>query len=280
MRCSERRLCSAQAFRIVCLAMALLGAACAARRIDRAVAKADALRGTQQYEAALKAYERIVLEYPTHPKIAEVLLRIGDLHHYTFADPERAAVAYQRIVTEWAWQPATSAAYRRLAELATGSDDHHAAINYYEQLLKYFPAHVERDVVRHLIGVSYFKQGQYAQARIELRGLLERDDVRPEVRAKANYDLAETYVAEHRSEAAIPYYERFVADYPEGELTKQAQLQLLQCYAEAGEMAKAMALEQTLRRQFPRDPVVQNRLQQVQKLRATVGRPGKLPWAH
>lgn len=251
---------------------------CTAGRIDRAITKADALRGTQRYAEALRAYEFIALEFPTHPRVADVLLRVGDLYYYNLQEPSLAASAYRRVAEEWLWQPAAIQARRRLAEIAIAAEDYPAAVEAYERLLKYYPAYEEWDIVRHAIGVCYLKQRQYAQARIELVRLLEREGLRPDVHVHALYDLAETYVLEGKPAAAIPYYQRLVEAFPNHDLVRQARLQLSACYEEGGDYGAAFNLLQVLRRQYPDDPTIHKRWKQVQERKATIGRPGKLPW--
>lgn len=253
---------------------------CTSGRIERAVSKADELRGTQQYDAALRAYELIVLEYPSHPKVADVLLRIGDLDYYTLKDERLAIAAYKRIVSDWLWQPAAVQAHRRLAEIYVAKEDYTTAIEYYEQLLKYFPAFEEWDEVRHMIGVCYLKQKQYVQARIEFYRMLERDGIGPEVQVKTLYDLAETFLLEGKPEAAVPYYERLVKGFPTHDLAKQARLQLVGTYMETRDFTSASNAAMELRRLYPDDPVVKSRLRQLQEEKATAGRPGQMPWSH
>lgn len=215
------------------LLCALLFGACSSR-LDRAIARADALRGTQQYAAALTAYEVIVAE-ARGPKAAEVWLRIGDLHYYNLQSVERAVAAYQKIVAEWPWQPSAMVAYRRLAELHEARRDYVAAIEALEMLLRYFPSYPERDAVRHTIGTYYMQGKNFDQAQVEFRALLAEPAGIPEVRAAVLFDLAESYLMSGAPREAIRYYEQLLADFPAHPLAKRALLQRAASYEELGE---------------------------------------------
>lgn len=208
-------------------------------RLERAIARADALRGTQQYEAALTAYEIIVAD-ARGPKAAEVWLRIGDLHYYNLQSVERAVEAYQKVVTEWPWQPSAMTAYRRLAELHEARRDYVAAIESLEMLLQYFPSYPERDAVRHTIGTYYMQGKNFDQAQVEFRALLAEPTLLPDVRAAVLFDLAESHLMSGAPRDAIRYYDQLLADFSAHPLTRRAQLQRAASYEELGEQpAKA-----------------------------------------
>lgn len=235
------------------LALIFLSAALGcASRIDRAIAAADELRGTQQFEAALQAYQQIIDLYDD-PKVADVLLRAGDVHQFNLGQPTPAMVMYKRVLEAWPWQPAAMSAYFRLADLAEAASDHVGAIEMLEGLLRYFPSHPERHALRHRIGALYLKQKDYRQARIEFASVLDAPQVPLQLRAQLYFDTAESYLLADQPESAVPFYERLLHEFPEHALAERAWQQLAECHLELGEMgtAKALLREAGARRSTP-----------------------------
>ncbi|MBI2343159.1 MAG: DUF192 domain-containing protein [Deltaproteobacteria bacterium] len=228
--------------RRVAFSLCLLGSLACSSRIDRAIARADELRGTQQYDAALQAYQQVLQRYH-EPKVAEVLLRVADLYQYNLQDTAGARATYRRITEEWPWQPATVTAYLRLADLAETARDVSGTIEPLEAILRYFPAYPERDQLRHRIGAAYLRAKNYPQARIELTQLLGKEDLIPDVRVLVLFDLAEAFLMDAQPEAAIPYYRQLQDTFPEHPLAERARAQEVACYEDLGEMGMVRQLQ-------------------------------------
>lgn len=220
--------------------------ACASR-LDRAIAKADALRGTGDYQSALNAYQTILNEYPRNPKVAEVLLRVGDLYAFHLQERGQAMPVYRRVIQDWPWQPAALTVYERLATFAEEGGDYAGAIEALELLLQYFPAHPERDALRRRIGTFYLRLKSYTQARVEFARLLERSDLDAELRVQTLFDMAESYLLTNDATRALRYYDAIIAEYPTHELARRAWEQKIEAYTELGELGIADQLARELR---------------------------------
>lgn len=221
--------------------VASVGVVACTSRIDRAIATADELRGTQQFNSALQGYRQIIDLYDD-PKVAEVMLRAGDLYQFNLGQLDTAQTMYQRLLKDWPWQPVAMTAYVRLADLAEARSDFIGAIEMLEGLLRYFPSHPERHALRHRIGTLYLKQKDYAQARIEFSTVLEDAQVDAALRAQVYFDLAESFLLADQPESAIPYYERLIQEFPDHALVQRALQQMAESHMELGEMGIAKAL--------------------------------------
>ncbi|MBI4237115.1 MAG: DUF192 domain-containing protein [Deltaproteobacteria bacterium] len=225
-----------------CLVVLLFAVGCRPR-IDRAIAAADELRGTQQYEAALRSYDLVLERFPKNPKGADVLLRIGDVNRFHLQRRTEAAAAYRRISTQWPLQPAAMTAYLRLAEMAEEGADYTGAVEALEFLLQYFPAYPERDQLRHRIGTLYMKQRLFPQARFEFERLLNDTKLLPVVRTGALFDMGETFFLSGNPQAAIRYYDQLLTEFPAHPLATRALAQKAEAYAELGELGVALELQ-------------------------------------
>jgi uncharacterized protein len=207
-------------------------------RINRAISRADELRGTQEYDKALDVYSDIIARH-RDPKVADVMLRVGDLYQFNLQDSAKAIAAYRRLTSAWPRQPAAITAYLRLADLAEASTDFHGAIEALENLLRYFPAYPERFHIRHRIGMLYLWLKNYEQARIELKMLLEDNAVGDEVRVHVLFDIGESYLMEGKPEMAMPYYDRLLGEFPDHDIVKRGMAQKAEAHKELGEFGVA-----------------------------------------
>lgn len=251
---------------------------CSGARIERTVKQADALRGAQQFDAALKSYQDLTQRFPDKLQLAAVYLRIGDLYFYNLKKNDEAVANYQVVVQKWPLTPESAQAYQRLAELYTQDERYDRAIEMYENLLKYFPNHSEAPQFMRNIGLAYLKQKNYNQARIELQKIVATPNVAPEIMAGALYDMGETYFLEGDETRAIGFYRRMISQFPNSTLVPMAKLQMAVCYEELKDLPAAMALENELRRANPENDAIKAKLQQMEKRRRDMNRPQMLPW--
>jgi uncharacterized protein len=223
--------------------LALLGCS---SRIEKAIAQADELRGTQRYEEALAAYAQVIALYDDHPRCAEVLLRMGDLYQFNLEHPQAARRYYRQLVRQWSWQPAALSAYLRLADLAEAQRDFPGAIEALESILRYFPTHPERQQLRHRIGALYLREKNFAQARIEFSVLLEDPTLVPAVRRVTLFDMGEAHLLSGEPEQAISFFTDVVTRFPESPVAGKATDRLAVCHAEMGELGVAAAIRERM----------------------------------
>lgn len=219
-------------------------------RVDRAIAQADELRGTQQYEAALASYEAIA-STDSDPKVAEVWLRIGDLYYYNLQNPKKALQAYKTLIEKFTWQPAAMQAFERIALIEDAQGDYIGAIEALEMLLRYFPSHPNRHAMHHQIALYYMKMKDFGQSAIELNSLLSHDNVSADVKAVAMFDLGETYFMAGKLKEAAHWYQKVTSEFPDNELANRALQQKAKIYLELGEMGTARELEKKVKRLEP-----------------------------
>lgn len=234
--------------RVSILVLMTLMLGCASK-LSRDIDKADELRGTKAYDAALRAYVAIVLDHAKEPKVAEVLLRIADLQRFNLGQDEQSRATYRRVIDDWPRQPVTMIVYRRLADMSIDVSDYVGAIESLEGLLRFFPSHPEGPQLRHEIGTLYLRLRNYPQARIEFQGLLASQTLSAELRAQVLFDIGESYLLEGKATASIPYYHQVATEYPDSPLASRALEQKADAQADRGEMGMSRQLLEELRAQ-------------------------------
>src|SRR5690606_29591914 len=134
-------------------AMAAVAAACASSGPQLHTLGPDPLfeHGLQAYEArkwseAIRAFERLVLEYPTHPRIQEARFRLADSYfgrkEYITAASEFARLATDYPAGEWADDARFKVceSYFRLSPRSELDQEYtRAAIDHCQSLIAYYP---------------------------------------------------------------------------------------------------------------------------------------------
>jgi outer membrane protein assembly factor BamD len=222
-------------------AMAAVAAACASSGPQLHTLGPDPLfeHGLQAYEArkwseAIRAFERLVLEYPTHPRIQEARFRLADSYfgrkEYITAASEFARLATDYPAGEWADDARFKVceSYFRLSPRSELDQEYtRAAIDHCQSLIAYYPT-------------SEFAE-RAQQIVVELRDKL----------AKKMLENAQFYYQRNAVDPAILYLEDVVREYPESSSAPKALLRLVQIYREIGYEEEAEEAKQRLLRDYP-----------------------------
>jgi len=264
------------AWPVICV---LVVSACTSSRIDRALKSADALRGAQNFDAALSAYQSIIKKFPGKPKLSKVYLHLGDLYFYNLKENDHAVDTYNVVLQKWPLSSDAALAMQHLAELYGQESRYDRVIEMYSDLLKYFPENPDRYSFMHEIAAMYLKMNNFIQARLELQPLLNDKDVPADIQAQSWYDMGETYFLEGNESQAITYYKKVIELFPKSTLVPMAKLQMAQCYEDLNDLPNAVALEREIRTQYPDNEAVTAKLKFMEKRRHAVDRANKLlPW--
>lgn len=219
---------------------AVLGG-CGARGPTVYQLEADALyeRGKQELDArdwqgAIRAFEHFVAQYPTHARVEEVRLHIGEAY---FGKKEyvTAASEFTRLVTDYptsVWADdaryKTCESYYRLSPKPQLDQEYtRAAIEHCQALISYYPSS------------KFAPQAQ---------GLI--DDLREKLAAKA-YLNGDYYFKRKALDSSIIYFEDVVGQYPKTSQAPRALLRLVQVYQQLGYREEMEAAKERMQREYP-----------------------------
>src|SRR5690606_16312391 len=191
-------------------------------------------RGMAAYEArkwseAIRAFERITMEYPTHPRIQEARFRLAD-SYFGRKEYVTAASEFVRLATDYpsgSWADdarvkACEAYYELSPKPALDQQDTPAAIHHCRSLGNHPPS-------------SEF--APLAEAKVaELRNKL----------AVKVLESAEFYYQRKAYDPAILYFEDVLREYPDTPVVPRALLRLVEIYVELGYEEEAEAARQRL----------------------------------
>lgn len=227
--------------RVLLLTLAVGAAACASSGPALHTLGPDGLfeRGMAAYEArkwteAIQAFERITLEYPTHPRIQEARFRLAD-SYFGRKEYVTAASEFVRLATDYpsgSWADdarfrVCEAYYELSPKPALDQEYTRAAIDHCQSLATYYPS-------------SEFVP-RAEQIIAELRDKLA-------VKALEN---AEFYYQRKAYDPAILYLEDLLREYPGTSVVPKALLRLVEIYVQLGYEEEARAAKERLLQEYP-----------------------------
>ncbi len=183
---------------------------------------------------AIRAFERITMEYPTHPRIQEVRFRLAD-SYFGRKEYVTAASEFVRLATDYpsgSWADdarykVCDAYYRLSPKPALDQEYTRAAIDHCQSLATYYPSSEFTPLAEEKVA--------------ELRDKLA-------VKALEN---AEFYFQRKAYDPAILYFEDLLREYPGTSVVPRALLRLVEIYVRIGYEEEAEAAKQRLLEEYP-----------------------------
>ncbi len=251
--------------RYLCVIIMLLAlGACKGAAVDNLTAEAEALVGMGKHAEALTQYRRAAESCPGPARCPELMLRIAELEDTALGDRAAALKTYAQITKLYPLKEAGRIAHERSAALYEKSNDYVGAAEEYAQLLRYFPAHTQAAQYLLKLGESYLAMGNFGQARIELEGLLSYDKCDHSIREVALFAYAESYFLEGRLGLAEQAYRKLLGEFPDSKLASEAKMKIATCQEERGQLGDASATMTELKKQYPNQPVIDDRLKSLE----------------
>jgi outer membrane protein assembly factor BamD len=218
----------------------LLGAGCAAGPpIERLAPQALFERGVQELEArrfteSARAFERLILEYPTHPRVAEARFHLAETY-FGRREFVTAATEFARFATDYPNSPLADDArfqvcdaYRQLSpDVQRDQEYTRAAVDHCRALVAYFPASEHVPAAEQII-----------------REMMDK-------LADKEFAGGEFYFRRRAYDSAIIYFENVVREYPASPAAPRALLRLVQAYGQIGYDEEAAEARDRLLREYP-----------------------------
>lgn len=223
--------------------MSLLGA-CGARRNVPAEVPPDTLftraltaLHNHKYTTAQEDFERFVLQYPSHPRLQEARLHLGDAY---FGKKEyvTAADEYSRLANDYPAGPYADDARYKVCESyfklspkpQLDQQYTRAALDHCQSLIAYYSTSEFAPKAQALIG--------------ELRSKL----------AQKEYNTGEYYYKNRAFDSGVIYYQRAVDQYPDTPVAPRALMRLFETYTKINYKEEADAAKERLLKEYPNSP--------------------------
>ncbi len=248
---------------VSCLALVSIPTACHRGTFEEQRAAAEARIGVGDAMGAVKAYRSLIRQYATDDRRAELLLRIGDIESSVMDDPQAAMASYSEAIAAVPLSAAAQIARERRASLREERGEFNGAIEDYSVLLKYAVDAATSYRYRILLSGVYLSSGDYRQARVELKQMIEDAKTPSEFREKAYFLAGESFFLEGKTQRAAEYYQALLNEFPKSVLAPEAKLHLASCLEELGYLGPAREVTKGAAKDYPNKDVVNARLKSI-----------------
>ena len=249
----------------IALAGIIFLSSCSSKSLDSRMTEADSLIGTGDYQSALVLYKKIVKNCPGYAKCSEALIYAGDIEANFKGDRQSAQNSYQKVIELYPLSEGARLARERKASLYVKSGDYLNAINMYAELLQYYPNSDKAPSYLLSLGEAYMSMGNYDQARVELKSLVQSRIIDSKIRAAALFAYAESFFLQGRLGLAEKAYNVLVQDHPDSELVPEAMMKIATCQEERGFLGDAIETLLKINKKYPNQDVVKSRLEALKK---------------
>lgn len=231
----------------------------------------DPVKAVASYEKALLALGRDESDESRRVRI-RALRGAGDACYLDLRDYKRAVDFYRQLAEAYPEAPDTFQARVNLFEILRNRfGDRRGALAELASLVQSFPVHDEIDRYQFQAANEYFDLGDFQQARIEVKTLLDRYPKSPYA-PDAQLLIGATFVFENRRMDAINAYLMLIARWPDHPLVPRARLEIGKVYADGGDYDRAQEMMLLALRDHPEPQRVQGELLRLRK-RLALTRP-------
>lgn len=188
----------------------------------------------EDWQMAIRALDRLAMQYPTHPRVEEARFRLADAY---FGNEEyvTAADEFVRFATDYSSSGlADDARFRTCRAYEELSPDVHLDQNYTHAAVEHCSALV-----------SAYPGSEYSPRAREIVGEL-RDKL-----ARKLYVNGDFYFERNAYDSAIVYFDQVVAQHPESSAAPEALLRLLETYTTLGYAEEAEEVRERLLNDYP-----------------------------
>lgn len=203
------------------------------------------LQGPLLHTQLIKSCTQFLQGFPADPRVNSVRHKKID-QHLALAEYENAATELTQLIADLAeHSPDIGIAWSKLVYSHFMLEDYLAVEFSAHKALIHLRDPKEREVVQKRLAASIYKQGEQAQAEgnfvIAARHFLRVMSIVPSaaIVAQAEYDGATAYINANSWKEASEVLVRFIANYPNHNLTLGAREKLAFVYSEMGEGVKA-----------------------------------------
>lgn len=227
--------------------------------------EAERLWLNDRYDAAISKLRLLVDEFPESKIAPQALFRIGEIYYLSLDEPAKGLEYLERAAGEAGDEALALPARRYMAEIYEKSiRDYDLAIEQYHKIINEGGPDVEEDEYHYRIARAYFKKGDYSQAAIEYKTLLERF---PESGRKEDawYQIATLMILLEKPEEALEIFRKLLTDGPSPEREYDIRMGIGACYEEMGKLDEALGEYHKARELYPDRELIARKIDAVNK---------------
>ncbi len=214
---------------------------------------ANGLFARGMYDLALREYMTVLKDHPDHPRMDQVLYRIGECYREQ-GNPSAAALFYRRVAAEYADRPTRYRAEFRQAELLAAAEKWAEALAAFQALAAAKPPDDIRIAAGYHTGHCLQQLGRAAEAEAAFRGVINLPTPSDYVPLAALELAAARRRARQDDEEQARLYALALARPLSPALAAEARFQQAELAFRRGRYGEADAAYAALRREHPDHP--------------------------
>lgn len=214
---------------------------------------ADGLFARGMYDLALREYMTVLKDHPDHPRMDQVLYRIGECYREQ-GNPSAAALFYRRVAAEYADRPSRYRAEFRQAELLASAEKWAEALAAFQALAAAKPPDDIRAAAGYHTGHCLQQMGRAADAEAAFRAVINLPIPSDYVPLAALELAAARRRARQDDEEQARLYALALARPLSPALAAEARFQQAELAFRRGRYGEADTAYAALRKDFPKDP--------------------------
>lgn len=218
------------------------------------------------FSRAVFYYERISDLYPDSKLAPESLMRAAKISRIYLGKIKSALRFLNGIVLNYPDSEYYLPAQKEIADIFMDDlKNYNRAISEYSKLIQMNPPKDMLIDSRLRIARCFEYSGNYEQALIELRGLLDAGtDLNSEIKEKVEYKINVLLYIKKDLNATIKRFEEFIKKYPDSELLPDAKFYLASAYADTGDFSRAIDLLNGIENTYRNPEAVRTKIQGIE----------------
>jgi tetratricopeptide (TPR) repeat protein len=227
--------------------------------------RADKLCEKEHYEEAAEMFREIAILNPHSDYASQGLFRSGMINYLYLKKYEDAVEDFAYLVYYYPDDKLAFDSQAAIVDIYMNKMGNYAqAIVELRKLIENYPSHDEIDQYQYKLARCYYFMRDFDQARLEYLILLDtyhRTKLKPDV----YFDIANTYYVEGggKVDKAIEYYRKLIDDYPSSPLVMEAMFYNAAALEEKGDLDEALKAYEELLPVYPNPSMVALRIEGI-----------------
>lgn len=225
--------------------------------------KARTFEEKGDYTRAVLYYEQVYELFPESKEAAESLFRSARINRI-YLGKARSAISYLKaIVMNYPDSEYFISAQNEIGDIYMENlKNYNQAISEYSKLIQLNPPPEILTEARLKIAKCFEESGNYEQALIELRSLLNAGtELTQTTRELVEYKLGVLLYIKKELKSSISVLDEFIKKYPESDLVPDAKFYLASAYADSGDFKKALDLLNAIENTYRNSEAVRTKIQ-------------------
>ncbi|MFH0990454.1 MAG: tetratricopeptide repeat protein [bacterium] len=208
-----------------------------------------------EYNKAIDAFEKLVVQFPNGTFSFDSRLRLGDCYYY-LKDYKKASGVYRTVIRLFPKQDGIDYAHYQLGQTFFRAGDNDQASEQFSLLIKTYPKSSLADDTQYALGWMLFQKKEYLDAVREFQKLVANYP-ESELTARAYYSVGDSYYNRQKYDAAERAYKELVRRFPRSNYIFDAMTGIQYCLVAQGKQEEALAVLDAFVRENPNSPVAE-----------------------